>query len=228
MTLLDMLLKTLITFIILYGLCRILGKKLISQMTFFDFVAGVTLGSISASFLFTNNIPIYEGLASLIFFALLSLVLDISSMKWLRFQKIANGEPSIIIQNGKIREKEMIRARLTMNELLFLLRKKNAFYLDEVELAIFETDGTLSVLKKVQNQPVTKIESQTHLYSLPRGITKTVIKDGKVIHENLEQAGKDEAWLLSVLKANGMVDVSQVSIAQVDELGKVYIDRKDE
>ena len=227
MSLLEMLIKTLIIFITLYMLSRILGKKLISQMTFFDFVAGVTLGSISASLLFTANIPIHVGIASLIFFALLSLVLDFSSMKSLRFQKILNGEPAIIIQNGMIREKEMIRARLTMNELLFLLRKKDTFYLDEVELAIFETDGTLSVLKKVQNQPVTKIESQTHLYSLPRGITKTVIIDGKVIHENLEQTGKDEAWLFSVLKTNGIEDVSQVSIAQVDELGKVFIDRND-
>lgn len=228
MTIFEMLVKTLITFVTLYILCRLLGKKLISQMTFFDFVAGVTIGSISASFLFSTEIAIPVGLSCLIFFVFLALIFDFGTLKLLRFRKVANGEPAILIQNGLINEREMAKARLTMNELQFLLRKKNAFYLDQVNIAILETDGTLSVLKKAEEQPLTKKEAQTHLFSFQRGLTYTVVIDGKIDRKVLQQSGKDEEWLRSELKAKGIKDISQLSIVQVDYSNRIYFDIKDE
>ncbi|GAA0323779.1 DUF421 domain-containing protein [Bacillus carboniphilus] len=219
----EMLIRTFVTFFVLYILSRVLGKKLISRMTFFDFVAGVTLGSIAGSLIYSSNISLFVALTGLVCFALLALILDMGTFKFLRFGKIANGEPMVLIQNGMIREKEMAKAHLTMNELLFLLRKKDAFYLDEVDLAIWETDGTLSVLKKVQNQPMTQI----HQNAKQRGLTNTLIMDGKIMEENLKIAGKDKSWLLSTIKEHGYHDVSEVSICEIDELDHVYIDKKD-
>lgn len=219
----EMLIRTFVTFFVLYILSRVLGKKLISRMTFFDFVAGVTLGSIAGSLIYSSNISLFVAISGLVCFALLAFVLDMGTFKFLRFGKIANGEPMVLIQNGMIREREMAKAHLTMNELLFLLRKKDAFYLDEVDLAIWETDGTLSVLKKVQNQPLTR----THQNEKQRGLTYTLIMDGKIMEENLKIAGKEKSWLLSTIREHGYHKVSEVSICEVDELEQVYIDKKD-
>lgn len=227
MNITEMLLRTFVTFFVLYILSRVLGKKLISRMTFFDFVAGVTLGSIAGTYIYSKNISIFVGLSGLICFALLAYILDMGTFKFFHFRKIANGEPMVLIQGGVIKEKEMAKAHLTMNELLFLLRKKDVFYLDEVDLAIFETDGTLSVLKKVDNQPLTLIEEHNHQKAIPRGLTYTLLMDGVIIEENLKAAGKNKEWLLSTLKAYGYSDVSEVSICQIDQLDQVYIDKKD-
>jgi uncharacterized membrane protein YcaP (DUF421 family) len=104
MSILEMILRTLVVFIVLYLWCRILGKKLLSQITFFDFVAGITLGTISGSIMFRPNITLITGLAGLSVFALFALSLDVLAFKSFRGRKIINSEPTLLIKNGKILE----------------------------------------------------------------------------------------------------------------------------
>jgi uncharacterized membrane protein YcaP (DUF421 family) len=226
MTISEMLVRTLITFIVAYILCRILGKKLISQMTFFDFVAGISIGTIIGSIMFSKDVKLTVGLTGLIFFFLIVLLIDILVVKSFISRKIFNGESTIIIKHGKILEEGMRKVRLNMDELLLKLRKKNVFYLDEVDMAIFETDGALSVLKKPGSLPVTR--KDLALTSSSRGQSQAIIIDGKKLSSTLTLIGKNSEWLDSILQAQGISNVSDVFFAQVDEQNNVYIDRRDD
>jgi uncharacterized membrane protein YcaP (DUF421 family) len=226
MTISEMLVRTLITFIVAYILCRILGKKLISQMTFFDFVAGISIGTIIGSIMFSKDIKLMVGLIGLISFFLIVLMIDILVVKSFISRKIFNGEPTMIIKQGKILEKGMRKVRLNMDELLLKLRKKNVFYLDDVEMAIFETDGSLSVLKKPLSQPVTR--KDLALTAPSRGQAQALIIDGKILSSTLTMIGKNQEWLDSILQSQGIANVSDVFFAQVDGQNNVYIDIRDD
>ncbi len=222
MTFLDASIRITFIFITLFIMCRILGKKLIAHMTFFDFVAGITIGSLGASFAFSNTIPISIGIYGIILFALIALITDVLSIKVYATRKLFNGEPLLIIKNGKIQEEGMLKARLTVDDLLFLLRKKNIFYLDEVEFAFLETDGTVSAQKKGTQQYTKNIDFQINPIS--RGIPQTFIIDGKIMMESLEAAGKDPSWMNSILKEHNIQKVTNVTVGQIDEQGKVFLD----
>jgi uncharacterized membrane protein YcaP (DUF421 family) len=226
MTIIEMTVRTFISFVSLYVMCRILGKKLISQMTFFDFVAGVTLGTITGSIMFSDKLSKSVGVYGLVLFALITLLLDFIALKSLKGRKVLNGEPTLIVKNGKILEEGMSKARLTMDELLIHLRKKNIFYLDEVDFAFFETDGSISSMKKSILSPPTKKDLQVNTAS--RGVPQVFIMDGKVLPDGIQAAGKDEKWIKMILQSNGITDVGQVAIAQVDEQDSVYIDIRED
>lgn len=222
MSFLEATLRITLTFITLFIMSRILGKKLIAQMTFFDFVAGITIGSLGASFVFSNMIPIRIGMYGIILFCVITLITDVFSIKIYSTRKLFNGEPLLLIKNGKILEEGMEKARLTIDDLLFLLRKKNIFYLDEVEFAFLETDGSVSAQRKGTQQFTKNIDLKINPIS--RGIPQTFIIDGKIMTDSLQATGKDQNWMNTVLQTNNIRDVKNVTVAQVDEQGTVYLD----
>ncbi|AYA74568.1 DUF421 domain-containing protein [Bacillus sp. Y1] len=224
MSYLDTAARVSITFIALYVLCRILGKKLISHLTLFDFISGITIGSMGGSFIFADKIPIHIGLFGMAIFTTLALFSDIISIKSHHARKFLNSEPLLIIKEGRILEDRMSKARLTMDDLLLLLRKKDIYYLDEVEYAFLETDGSLSAQKKVAHQST---KNQDLKISTPfRGIPRTFIIDGKLVMDHLKGTGKDENWVSNMLQANGIQSPSDIAVAQIDELGTVFLDKK--
>jgi uncharacterized membrane protein YcaP (DUF421 family) len=205
-------------------MCRFLGKKLISQMTFFDYVAGITLGNITASIIFIKDIPVSIGLSGLVIFTVLALILEIFSLKSIIMRKVINDEPTLIIENGKIYENGLKKSRLTIDNLLFHLRKKNIFYLDEVDIAYFETDGTVSILKKTESMPVTRKDIDTVQES--RGLSQTFIIDGSIQKNSLKAINKDEKWVRTLLESKGISSITEVVVAQIDKKGNVYIDQR--
>jgi uncharacterized membrane protein YcaP (DUF421 family) len=219
-------LRAVIVFLGLLIWARILGKKLISQMTFFDFVAGVAIGSIGGSIMFNTNITVVQGIWGLSVFVVCVLLVDFLVLKNYRSRIIIESQPLIVIQNGKILEQKMAKVRLTMDDLMMLLRKKSVFYVDEVDTAYFEIDGTLSVLKKPENMTATR--KDLNLIASPRGKTENFIIDGEIIEQVLRSIGKDKEWVESILQTNGVTDIKDVAFAQIDQLSQVYVDmRKD-
>ncbi|CAM3922248.1 DUF421 domain-containing protein [Cohnella lubricantis] len=214
--------RSVIAFMILFVWCRILGKKLMSQMTFFDFAAGVTIGTITGSIIFTNSLSMWKGFAALSVFSALALLSGLLAMRSLRLRKLLNGEPTLLIKKGQILEQGMKKARITMDDLLMMLRKKSAFYPDEVELAYFESDGTLSVLKKSDLLPVTP--KDLNLTVPTRGQSQTLIIDGRILPNSVNASGKDIQWINQQLKNLGVERMSDVALAQIDQLDKLYVD----
>lgn len=205
-------------------LTRLMGRKLISSMTFFDFILAVSLGSIVANLAMgaTNN-GITAG-TSLICLSILVIITDYLHIKSMRLSKLVNSEPVTVVDNGSIVEDNLRRIRLTINELNMKLREKNIFSLADVEFAILETDGELSVLPKAGKAPLTA--SQANIKTTDPGLMKDIVIDGKVMEENLLTAGLDTAWLMSQLGTKGFNSPEEVFYAGVDNLKNLYVSAK--
>jgi uncharacterized membrane protein YcaP (DUF421 family) len=152
----ELLFRIAIGFVTLFALTRFMGRKEISQMTFFNFVSAIAIGSITANLVSSNNFKIWHGVIALTGWALFTLVMDIVDIKSKKARRFVTGDPIILIKEGKIVEKALRQTRVDLDSLKAMIRQKNVFYLADVDYAIFETNGKLSVLKKEQKQFVTK------------------------------------------------------------------------
>lgn len=219
------LIRSIVSFIILLVLTRIMGKKQLSQMTLFDYVIGITIGSIAASMSVDPNIQISNGIISLVIWGLFSTILGYVAMKSRKFLQLSDGRPTILIKNGKIIDHSLKKNQLTIDELMMLLREKGVFNLKEVETAIFETNGELSILKKTEYDPITpnvlkyKVKSEKAPYLL--------VVDRHVLQKNLKTAGYSMEWLTKELKKQKVDSVEDVFVAQVDADGNLYVDLVD-
>lgn len=214
--------RSLISFFSLLIFTRILGKEQISQLTFFDYILGITIGSIAASLstdLSSRSWPHWIGLIT---WAALGLLLEYITLKWRYVAKYLENEPTIVIMNGKIMEKTLKKMRFRVSDITELLRNKDIFDLTEVDFAIIEPNGQLSVLKKPEYQNLTP--KDMYIQKKASGISSELIYDGILIEENLRQLDKDKNWLLNELKKQGITDISDVFIATLNPSGSLYID----
>ncbi|MYL48168.1 DUF421 domain-containing protein [Halobacillus litoralis] len=210
-------------FILLYVLARILSKKLISQMTLFDFIAGITLGSMTATTFLADNVTLLKGALGLLTFAALVLLIDYLTLKSLTIRKLVNSQPTLLMDNGKIIIKNMKKVRFNIDELIAELRKAGVFQFSEVQTAILETDGSVSVLRKSDVEPLTprdmKLEPKPVTYS------HVVMVQGKVLLDQLNASGYSESWLEDRLQSHGVSDHKEVLVAQVNADGTLFVEK---
>jgi uncharacterized membrane protein YcaP (DUF421 family) len=224
----DLSVRIFLSFLSLLILTKIMGRKEISQMTFFNFVSAITIGTIGGALITDPNFTISEGIFSLVVWSLLTIVLGFIDIKSKPIRKFIEGEPLIVIKNGQIMEKALRKVRLDVDALNAMLREKEVFSLDDVEYAIFESDGKLSVMKKEGKQNVTKsdinLQPKENKYIYHMGI----ISDGKVNDDNLSKLKLDQQWLDSQLQQAGIQSISDVFYAELQQDGTLYIDKKDD
>ncbi|WP_366924021.1 DUF421 domain-containing protein [Metallumcola ferriviriculae] len=217
------LVRGLIAFFTLLIFARVLGKQQISQLTFFDYVLGITIGSTASSLttdLTSKAFPHWIGLITWIGSA---LALQIITLKWRTASKYIDGEPTVVVMNGQIMEDTMARMRYRATDLLEQLRNKGVFDLGQVEFAVLETNGKLSVQKKSQYQPVTP--KDLNLPTQYKGLSTELIYDGVVIEQNLRGFNLDRIWLTDQLKKQGINSEEEVFLALIDTGGQLYIDK---
>lgn len=215
--------RSIIAFLLLFVLTRLMGSKQLSQLTFFDYVVGITIGSIAATMSVDKNIQIINGVVSLAIWGLVPVLLSILGLKSRKFLRATDGIPTIVIKNGQVLEKALAKNQLAIEELMMLLREKDIFLLADVEIAIFETNGQLSVLKKSDISPVTpkQLGMTVTLEKMPH----MLIVDGEILHENLAAIGRNEEWLQIQLNQKSIQHVKDVFLAQIDHEGTLYVDR---
>lgn len=213
--------RGIIGFFTLLILTRALGKQQISQLTFFDYVYGITIGSIAASLTTDLSSKAWPHWVGLITWAGAVFLLQIVSVKSRRFAKYVIGEPTIVIMNGKIVEKAMKKMRYNADDLLEQLRIKSVFDISEVEYAILETNGNLSILKKPELLPLTP--KDMNIKARSTGIGIELIYSGKILEQNLKQIDKDKAWLKAQLKKYKVKDPADVFLAVVNQNGKLNV-----
>lgn len=218
----DALLRTPVAFLGILVYARILGKQQMSQMTFYDYVSGITLGSIAAMIAAEPNSRTWLLFWVLTIFAGLNYIMGVITEKSRPLRKIIEGEPTILIHNGKIMEHNMSKLRYNMENLMMQLREKDVFNLADVEFAIAETDGLLTVVKKSQKRPLTPADMGIN--TPYEGLSSEIIVNGTVIYQNLKQNNLDEDWLMSRLKSLGYNDVREISYAALDTNGNLQID----
>lgn len=225
----ELVLRLVIAFLTLLVLTRIMGRKEISQMTFFNFVSAISIGTLGASLAIDPSISIKNGLIALIAWSAFTLFLGLVDIKSPKFRIAIEGQPRILIRKGQIMENELRKIRLDIDALNSLLRKKNVFSVSDVDYAIFETDGSLSVMKKEPKQTLTKSDmniNQTADHVFP--ISTSVISDGKIKEENLKKLNLDQQWLKEQLKRSGIDSISDVFYAEIQKDGTLYIDDKND
>ncbi|HYG60207.1 MAG TPA: DUF421 domain-containing protein [Symbiobacteriaceae bacterium] len=212
--------RSVITFCSLLIFARLLGKTQISHLSFFEYVAGITMGSIAGSLTTDLDVPPFPLLAGLATWAGLTLVTQWTALKSRLADKLLDGEPVLVIQNGQVLEQNLRQMRLRVSELLSLLRNQGIFDISEVAFAIMEINGTLSVLKR--DQPVTTADLKLPAPH-PR-LSTDLIVDGEVVHENLRHLGLPQSWLMARLRERGIASPRQVFLAVVDTEGDMYLD----
>ncbi len=219
---LEALIKTLMAFFGILIYARILGKQQMSQLTFYDYVTGITFGNIAATIAVDQGNKTLLYLWVLTIFTAINYVMGVVTERSRPLRKIIEGEPVILIHNGKIMEHNMAKSRYNMENLLMQLREKEVFNIKDVEFAVAETDGQLTVLKKSQKRPVTPAD--LNVDTPYEGILSEIIVDGEVIYQNLKQNNLDENWLIKQLKSLGYNSAKDITYASLDENGNIYID----
>ena len=223
----ELILRLAIAFITLLVLTRLMGRKEISQMTFFNFISAISIGTLGASLAIDPSISITNGLIALAAWSAFTVITGFMDLKFKKFRYAVQGEPVILIKKGKIMDQELHKARLDLDVLNALLRKKNIFSLSDVDYAIFETDGTLSVMKKEPMQNLTKKDmniKQKNDSICP--ILKSVISDGEINQKNLEKLNLNKQWIEQQLKQSGIDTISDVFYAEVQTDRTLFIDPK--
>lgn len=219
------LIRSIAAFLLLFLMTRLMGKKQISQLTFFDYCVGITIGSIAATMSVDQNVKALNGLMSLFVWGLFPILLSFIGMKFNAFSNLTDGKATTLIENGKILEKNMKKNLMNLNELMLLLREKNVFKVSDVEMAILETNGKLSVMLKTDQQPVT-----AQMLNIP--VTQEhgpmiLIMDGKMMTKSMEVMGFTAEWLQTEVKKQGAESISDVFLAQIDSKGQLYVDLYD-
>lgn len=225
----ELLLRIILGFVVLLSMARLTGRKEISQMTFFNLVSAIAFGSIAAALVTNPSVSILNGILSLIGWAAFTIFTDMIHIKSKKARKILIGNPVIVIKKGKIMEDAMRQTRLDTDSLMSMLREKSIFTLTDVEYAIFETDGKLSVMLKGAQQYVTKGDLGI---TLPQNnfvpLAAEVVSDGRMNHNNLSKMNVDQTWLQNQLKAAGVKSIEDVFYAEVKPDGSLYVDKRED
>lgn len=214
--------RSIIGFFTLLILARVLGKQQISQLTFFDYVLGITIGSIAATLSVDLSSRAWPHWVGLMVWAVIVWALQWFTLKFRPAAKYIVGEPTVVIMNGQIMEDAMRSIRYTLADVLEQLRDKGVFDLKQVGFAVVETDGKISVLLKPQFLPATP--QDLNLPTQNAGLSTELICDGLIIDENLKQANVDRLWLEKELKNKGIRQVSEVFLATIDSSGNLFLD----
>ncbi len=222
---LQIIFRSLGTLVVLFTFTRILGKKQISQLTFFEYVMGITLGEL-AGFISTDiEKHYYLGLIAMCVWFAVPYGMERLTLKSVKLRHWLEGKSRVLFKEGKVMEDNLKKERLTADEFMEMLRSKNVFRLADVEFASMESDGQLSVLLKKEKQPVTP--SDLGIRTVNEVEPQTVIIDGNIMHEPLATIGLNPQWLLTELEKIG-VSVENVFLGQVDAYQQLYVDLYDD
>jgi uncharacterized membrane protein YcaP (DUF421 family) len=222
---LEVVIRTLVAVIVLFFLTKMLGKRQVSQLSVFEYITGITIGSITAYVSLDLDNNWYLGVIALAVWILVSIGMEFLQIKSKIMRDLIDGTPRILIKNGKIMEDNMKKERITTNELMMQLRKKNIFLVADVEFAVMEPSGDINVLLMRENQPFTP--KHLGIKVAPEQAPQAVIMDGKIIDEPLAAAGLSRGWLKTELEKIG-VSHENVFLGQVDAYGQLYVDLFDD
>lgn len=215
-------LRGVVSYFTLLVFVRILGKQQISQLTFFDYILGITIGSTAATLTSDLDSPMWPHLLGLAVWFLLGFLMQFITLKSRYMSKIIEGEPEIVIMEGKVMENILRKMRYRLSDLQGKLREKGVFDISEVQYAILECDGEVSIIKKPENDPVTL--KDLNLKPDKTGVNIELIYDGKIIEQNLQDLNRNKNWLMNELKKQGVNNYEDVFIATVNPKGELYID----
>jgi uncharacterized membrane protein YcaP (DUF421 family) len=222
---LEAALRTLLAIVILFFMTKLLGKRQVSQPSLFEYITGITIGSLAAYISLDLDSNWYLGFISILVWVAFSLGIEFLQLKSKTMRDFIDSKGTVLIKEGKILEDNLKKERLTNEELMEQLRKKRAFKVADVEFAVMEPSGDINILLTRENQPLTP--KHLGIKVGPEQEPQTVILDGKMMDEPLATIGLSREWLDTELKKLG-VSIDNVFFGQVDSYGQLYVDLFDD
>lgn len=215
LTAIQWILRAVISFFFLLIVTKIMGQRSLSQLRLLDFIMALSIGNIIAHPLSDQHLGMKGSMITIGVLVILYLMMVFLSLKWLKFTKFVDPSPFPLIKNGEISYKGLTKARIPIDVLLTELRKKQIYDIQQVALALWESDGTISFFLESQYQTLTPkdIKLMTKSFSFPI----TIIKDGKIDFEELKQTGKDEDWLKNQIRTVHSLDIKNILLATMDD-----------
>ena len=217
--------RTIILYIVILIVIRCMGKKEIGQMQPFEFVISLMIADIASTPLTDTGTPIFFGIIPILGLLFSYMILSICNMSSSKLREIICGRPQILIYRGKIDENALIKERITINELQERLRVDNIFSIEDVEFAILETNGDLSVIQKPNKRNLTPEDMKIEPEYI--GISYDLVIDGKIMYENLKKLNKNYSWLKKEVKKFGF-EPEEALIVTLSGNDSIFCQKKEE
>ena len=217
--------RTFLLYILVVITMRLMGKRQIAQLEPFELVIAIMIAELAVIPMQDRNIPLINGIIAITTLLFIQVTFSVLSLHSLNFRSFLDGRYSLIIANGVIQEKEMRKARYNLDELLEQLRLQSVFNLADVEFAVLETSGDLSVLLKSQKRSVTPEDLQ--LETSYEGLPLVLIMDGQVMTSELKKSQLSEAWLRTELEKHGIKSPKGVLVASLNTAGELFFQAKE-
>ena len=216
--------RTILVLIILFFITKMMGKKQISELNFFDYVVGITIGSIAADISLDIEKDMIAGIAALFIYGFISYIISFVSIKSILARRFFIRVPTVLVEKGKIIESGLKKSKIDVNDLLMEARENGYFNLDEIDYALMEVNGNISFLPKEKEKPVTKKDMKIKCSN--EGLTVNAIIDSKYMVNNMKAINKDKEWLDHELKVNGYDNYDNILLAMINNNYKVTIYEK--
>ena len=208
-----LILSSLLSAGMLFLIAKILGHKQVAQLDFFDYITGITIGSIAAELATELEEPL-KPLTAMVIYGAIAYGLSVVSVRLARTRKYINGTPTIIMNNGKLYRDNMKKAKLELSEFMMMCRQLGYFDLNDIQTAVFEYNGRLSILPVSDKRPVNPADM--NLSPVPASIRAEVIMDGRILGENLRRMGLNEKWLTRQLDEQGFKKAGEIFLGVCD------------
>ncbi|MBR1533033.1 MAG: DUF421 domain-containing protein [Ruminococcus sp.] len=208
MEILQVILASVFSAIILFLIAKVIGHKQVAQLEFFDYITGITIGSIAAELATTLDKPWWKPTISMLVFGTITVALSIITRRFARTRKFINGTPTIILNDGKLYRENMKKAKLELSEFLLLCRQEGYFNLNDIQTAVFEYNGKLSILPVSTKRPINPEDME--LNPKPEHIGTELIMDGRIMGDNLKRKGLSDDWLMKELKKQGYKNAKEI------------------
>lgn len=218
------LIRAAVLYIFVIFMIKLMGKRQIGEMQPAELVITILISEIVTVPMQDNSTPLIHSVIAVMLLVSLEIILSALSMKFMKLRTIVEGNPIIVIRNGKIEQKELQRLRMTMDDLLEALRQKDVFDINDVNYAIVETNGTMSVLLKAEKQPLTAESAKIKLND--KGLPCAVIIDGKIIKESYGDCGMTDEKLMKTVKESEL-KLKDILLMVTDGKGESTVIRKD-
>ena len=205
--------RAFISLITLFLITKLIGKKQVSQLSLFDYVIGISIGNFAAEMIINLESEEIYGILAVVIFGVIAYLVSLLTMKSITLRRFFSGEPTVLIQNGKIYKEGLKKVRFDINDLLEVLRCKGYFDISQVEYALMEANGEVSILPKVEYRPV--ITKDLNLKLNKEFLVANVVIDKKIMTNILESMNKSKAWLMHELEIKG-INLKDVLLATLD------------
>lgn len=219
----EITMRSFVSVILLFIMAKIIGPRQIAQMTFYDYIIGISVGSIAAATAIDPELPLWDGALAILIYTVVSVGMAISGSKNIHARRFFTGTPAILLYKGQFIEENLKKNNLDMNDVTSLCRVNGYFEINDLEYIIIETNGALSFLPKSEKAPMTPKDMQ--ISPSAATLSANVIIDGNIMEKHLKSIGKDTLWLKGQLQNQNIFDASTVLLATGDKDGnfKAYL-----